>query len=258
MGAGARVAWVTGAGRGIGRACAVALAHATTDIAVTARTEKDVLATAKACEAAGVRAFATRCDVTSREEVEQAYGAIRSQLGTPSILVNNAGLGRSAPFLKTTVDFMDLHWRTNVLGTFHCAQVALPAMVESGHGRIVNLASTAGKTGAPYIAAYAASKHAVLGLTRSLAAEFAGKGVTVNAVCPGYVDTPMTEENIRVIVERTGMTAADARQRLEKQSPQGRFTSPEEVAALVVYLCSDRAANLNGQAITMDGGAVQW
>jgi NAD(P)-dependent dehydrogenase (short-subunit alcohol dehydrogenase family) len=196
--------------------------------------------------------------VTQPASLDAAHRAIVAGLGAPAILVNAAGIARSAPFLKTSADFMDLHWRTNVLGTFYCTQLVLPAMLERGWGRIINLASIAGKVGAPYITAYAASKHAVLGMTRSLAAEVATKGITVNAVCPGYVDTPMTQDNADIIARTTGRAREEALQRMAATSPQQRLLQPEEVAGLVAYLASPEARGIHGQAITIDGGGVQW
>jgi len=227
-------------------------------VAVTARTEAEIQRTAADCVKAKAKAVAVRAAISDGEQALQAYRGVTQALGAPDILVNSAGLARSAPFLKTDEGLLDLHWKANVLSVFFPTLAALPAMVERGWGRIVTIASVSGKVGAPYIAAYAASKHAALGLTRSVAAEFAAKGVTSNAVCPGYVDTGMTEENIRIIAEKTGMTIAQAEQRLKEMSPQKRLTEPEEVAATVLFLCSELAGNINGQAITMDGGALQW
>jgi NAD(P)-dependent dehydrogenase (short-subunit alcohol dehydrogenase family) len=160
--------------------------------------------------------------------------------------------------LKTRLQLVDDHMQVNLHGAFHATQAALPAMLEKKWGRVVMIASVAGKVGAPYTAAYTASKHALVGLTRSLAAEFADRGVTVNAVCPGYVDTPLTAENIRIAAERTGKAIEEMRERFQRFSPQGRLTTPEEVAHVVLFLCSEAAGNINGQAITVDGGAVQW
>lgn len=253
-----RVAWVTGGGRGIGRACAIALAGAGCDVAVTARTAEELGAAAEACRQLGARAHPAPCDVTDPARVEAAHRDVAGSLGPVDVLVNAAGIARSAPFLKTSADLMEMHWRLNVLGTFHCVQMVLPGMVERRWGRIVNVASIAGKVGAPYIAAYAASKHAVLGLTRSLAAEFAARGITVNAVCPGYVDTKMTHDNLDVIAQATKLSRDEALARLRAASPQNRLIAPEEVASVVAHLALPESQGINGQAITIDGGAVQW
>jgi NAD(P)-dependent dehydrogenase (short-subunit alcohol dehydrogenase family) len=254
----ARVAWVTGGGRGIGRATSLALARAGHAVAVSARTQTELDETVRLCAKQKAKAVAEVCDVTDDDAVRRSYARISKALGPPLILVNGAGLARSAAFLKTDAALMESLWRLNVLGTFHPTQAALPKMLEAGWGRIVNVASVAGKTGAPYIAAYAASKHAVLGLTRSLAAEVAPKGVTVNAVCPGYVDTKMTDDNVRVIVEKTGLTREAALDRLRAMSPQNRLMTPEEVAATIVHLCGEDARGINGQSVTIDGGALPW
>jgi 3-hydroxybutyrate dehydrogenase len=251
------VAWVTGGGRGIGRACALELARAGHDVAVTARSPVELSAVAQEIQALGANAAAAPADVTDRAQVETAYRAATESLGAIDILVNGAGVARSAPFLKTTLELMEQHWRLNVLGVYHCTQVALPAMLERGWGRIVNIASVAGKSGAPYIASYAASKHAVLGLTRSLALEYAMKGVTVNAVCPGYVDTQMTDENVALITEKTGLAREEALRRIREFNPQKRLIQPEEVAAAVAHLARDDARGINGQALTIDGGTLQ-
>jgi NAD(P)-dependent dehydrogenase (short-subunit alcohol dehydrogenase family) len=254
-----RTAWVTGGGRGIGRACAVALAKQGHSVAVTARTEEDVRETARLCDAAGARAtYFTKADATRPEEVEAALDQMSASVGFPEVLVNNAGLARSEAFLKTTPDMMDQMWALNVMGAFHAVKLVLPHMVENKWGRIVNMASVSGKVGSKYVAAYATSKHGLIGLTRSVAVEFADKGVTVNAVCPGYVDTMQTVHNIDNVVRKTGMDRAEARKRFESFSPQGRLTAPEEVAALVAFLCTEAAGNINGQAINIDGGTVQW
>ena len=227
-------------------------------MAVTARTPVEVKETARLCQAAGVKAYHTTADSTRAAEVRAALVKITRALGAPSVLVNNAGIARSEAFLKTDEALMGLHWQLNVMGAFYASQAVLPGMLKQKWGRVVNIASVAGKVGAPYIAAYAASKHGLLGLTRSMAAEFAHTGITVNAVCPGYVDTMLTKENIGVISQKTGMSKAEAKKRLEAMSPQGRLTSPEEVAVVVAFLCSRAAGNINGQALTIDGGALQW
>jgi NAD(P)-dependent dehydrogenase (short-subunit alcohol dehydrogenase family) len=253
-----RVAWVTGAGRGIGAASALALAGEGFAVALSARTREQLEAVAKQCSHSGVQTFVAPCDMTDPQAIEKAHGEIVKELGPPSVLVNNAGMARGIPFLKTSPEDMEAHWRTNLLSAYHCSRLVLPAMLESGWGRVVNVASVAGKVGAPYTAAYAVSKHALLGLTRSLAQEFAKKGVTVNAVCPGYVDTPMTEANIQLISDQTGRDKQKVRKYLENLNPQGRFVTPEEVAQQVAWLCKDSSKGINGQAVTIDGGGVQW
>lgn len=252
------MAWVTGAGRGIGRACALALATEGCHVALTSRTKPELETTMKDCRAKGVTALVAAADVTSASALEKSHKAITKTLGPPQVLVNAAGLARSEAFLKTTPDFMESMWRLNVLGSFFPAKLALPAMVEAGWGRIVNVASVAGKVGAPYIAAYASAKHGLVGLTRSLAAEFAAKGVTTNAVCPGYVDTKMTEENVDFMAQKTGRPRDEILATIRAKSPQNRLIQPDEVAAAVLHLCRDESQGVNGQALTIDGGAIQW
>lgn len=250
-GLGGRAALVTGGGRGIGRAVALDLAAAGARVAVAARTRADVEAVAREM---GRGAIALVADVADPASVRALFRDARAALGDIDILVAAAGVAPSAPLVKTT----DEQWRqaieVNLSGAFYGLREALPAMTARGWGRVVNVASIAGKTGAPYIAAYAASKHGLLGLTKVAALECAARGVTVNAVCPGYVDTPMTDESIRRIVEKTGVSAADVRKRLEDSSPQKRLYTAAEVSALVAFLCGDAAAGINGQALSVDGG----
>lgn len=251
-----RRALVTGGGRGIGRAVVLDLARAGASVAVAARTRAEVEAVASGILAAGGRAVAVEMDVTDPARVRAAFASAREALGGIDILVSGAGIAPTAPIARTS----DAVWRqileTNLSGTFYCLREALPEMTERGWGRVVHLASIAGKTGYPYIGAYAASKHGVLGLTKCAALEVATTGVTVNAVCPGYVDTPMLEAGVARIVEKTGLTADEARRRLADMSPQKRLYTAEEVSALVLYLCSDAAAGINGQALSVDGGTV--
>lgn len=253
-----RVAWVTGGGRGIGRASALALAHAGCDVAVSARSAPELEETAGACRAAGARALAAPCDVTDPVAVEATHALVAKELGAPAVLVSGAGAARSAPFHRTTPELMDALWRLNVLGAYHAMRVALPAMLEARWGRVINVASVAGKAGAPYISAYATSKHALLGLTRSVATEVASKGVTVNAVCPGYVDTQMTHDSLDFLVREKGLSREEALKAVLATTRQTRLVTPDEVASAVAYLASDGAAMVNGQAITIDGGGLQW
>jgi NAD(P)-dependent dehydrogenase (short-subunit alcohol dehydrogenase family) len=172
------------------------------------------------------------------------------------ILVNGAGVALSALVTRTTDELWRQTLDTNLTGAFCCLREALPEMVERGWGRVVNVASIAGKTGYPYIAAYAASKHGLLGLTKCAALEVAGRGVTVNAVCPGYVDTPMTDASVARMAQKTGRPEAELRRHLEEMSPQKRLYTSEEVSALVLYLCGEEARGINGQALSLDGGTV--
>jgi NAD(P)-dependent dehydrogenase (short-subunit alcohol dehydrogenase family) len=252
-----RIALITGGGRGIGRAVALSLASAGADVAVTARTGGELAETVAAIQGLGRRAEAIVCDVAERPQVDAMVARVKQTLGDPLILVNNAGIAGSAKLADTTDEMWDRMLRVNASGAFYCTRAVLPMMLAAKWGRIVNMASIAARVGAPYIAAYAASKHALLGLTRAVAAEVANRGVTVNAVCPGYVDTAMTDASTANISKRTGRTEQDARKILEGFSPQGRLMTADEAAAMTTYLCSEVARGINGQGIVIDGGALQ-
>jgi 3-hydroxybutyrate dehydrogenase len=252
-----RLAFITGGGRGIGRAIALEFAREGASVALAARTRSEIDKVAEEARAAGAKAIALECDVAKYGDVERAFAATAKEFGrSPDILVNNAGIAESAPFIKTDEALWRRHLDVNLTGTFHCTRTALPAMLTQRWGRVINIASIAGKTGAPYIAAYAASKHGVLGLTRVLALEVAALGITVNAICPGYVDTEMTARGVENIVKRTGIPAADAVRALETMSPQNRMVTAEEVAAVALLLASEDGRGINGQAINVDGGSV--
>jgi len=251
-----RRALVTGGGRGIGRAVALDLARAGAAVAVAARTRAEVDAVAAEARRLGATATAVVADVARPESVQEMFRAARAALGTVDIVVCGAGVAPSAPVVKTTEEQWRAAVETNLSGSFYCLREALGPMAERGWGRAVVVASIAGKTGLPYIAAYSASKHGVLGLVKCAALEVAARGVTVNAVCPGYVDTPMTDTSIARISEKTGHSPADLRRRLEETSPQKRLFTAEEVSALVLFLCGEEARGINGQAINLDGGSV--
>ena len=193
------------------------------------------------------------CDVTDEPAVERLF----NRRGAVDVLVNNAGVASSAPVGRTTLEDWNRHLAVNATGAFLCTRAAIGPMLERGRGRIVTVASTAAKAGSRYTAAYTASKHSAIGLMRAVAAEVAGTGVTANAVCPAYVQTEMTERSVARIVETTGRTADEARVALERASPLGRLLDPGEVAAAVLYLASDEAAAVNGQALVLDGGGIQ-
>lgn len=253
-----KIALVTGGGRGIGRAIAFAFAREGARVCVAARTDEEIVRVASEIEEeCGTEALAVRCDVSEVLEVERACESVLAVFGeTIDVLVNNAGIAESAPLTRTDDELWNRHLAVNLSGAFYFMRATLPTMIERGWGRIINIASIAGKTGAPYIAAYAASKHGVLGLTRSAALEVAQKGVTVNAICPGYVETDMTENAIENITRRTGRSAEEARAVLEGMNPQQRLVTPEEVAAVALLLASDEGRGINGQAINVDGGSL--
>ena len=253
-----RIALVTGGGRGIGRAIAMAFASEGAQVTVAARSFEQVEQVAREiADKFSTKALPVVCDVSDAASVERLFKAVNESFGRgPDILVNNAGIAESAPLTKTGDELWQRHLAINLSGSFYCMRAALPQMIERGWGRIVNIASIAGKTGAPYIAAYSASKHGVLGLTRSSALEVASKGITVNAICPGYVDTEMTTRGIENITKKTGLSADQAMESIRKMSPQNRIIEPEEVAALALLLASEEGRGINGQAINVDGGTV--
>jgi NAD(P)-dependent dehydrogenase (short-subunit alcohol dehydrogenase family) len=253
-----KLALITGGGRGIGRAVAFVFAREGANVAVAARTKDQVEGVAREIKNEyNVEALALVCDVSNLDSVQQAFAQVSDTFSSnPDIMVNNAGIAESAAFVKTDDELWHRHLAINLSGTFYCSRAALPAMLERGWGRIINIASIAGKTGAPYIAAYAASKHGVLGMTRSLALEVAARGITVNAICPGYVDTEMTTRGIENITAKTGRSATEGLAAIKRMSPQNRLITVEEVAALALLLASEDGSGINGQAINVDGGTL--
>jgi NAD(P)-dependent dehydrogenase (short-subunit alcohol dehydrogenase family) len=253
-----QVALVTGGGRGIGRCIALTFAREGAHVAVAARTRPEVESVRTEIEALGRSGLAGVCDVTDRDQIARLAAEVQGRLGTITILVNNAGIAASVK----TADMEDALWerilRVNLTGTYLCTKAVLPGMLDRGYGRIINIVSTGGKVGFLYSAAYCASKHGVLGFTRALALEVARRGVTVNAICPGFVQTAMTDESIQRIVAKTGRSREAARQALEGLNPQQRLIQPEEVAAVAVMLASPEAGGIHGQAINVDGGAVMF
>jgi NAD(P)-dependent dehydrogenase (short-subunit alcohol dehydrogenase family) len=247
-----RAALVTGGGRGIGRAIALAFAGEGARVAIAARTRSEIEAVARECGEASV---AIELDVTDPSACVRAVEECERRWGAVDVLVNNAGVGAGRKFL----DIDDAAWRStldvDLTSAFGLTRAALPKMLERRSGTVISIASVAGKVGAAYAVDYTAAKHGLIGLMRALAVEYARSGVTFNCVCPGYVDTPMTQQTIANIVAKTGRSREDAVKPL--LTPQGRLVTPEEVAALCVFLASDAARGITGQALNVDGGAVQ-
>jgi NAD(P)-dependent dehydrogenase (short-subunit alcohol dehydrogenase family) len=255
-----RHALVTGAGSGIGAAIAMSLAHQGCRLTLAGRSQ-DALQKQAECihrEVPDASVVIAALDVTDLGSVQAGLTLAESRLGPVNILVNNAGQAESQPFLRTDSDLWQRTLAVNLTGTYHMTHAALPGMLESAAGgnpgRIIMVASTAGLMGYPYVSAYAAAKHGVIGLTRSLALELARKNITVNAVCPGYTETAIVALAVDNIVAKTGQTPEQARQALASRNPMQRLIQPEEVANTVVWLCMPGSASVNGQAIAVDGG----
>lgn len=247
-----RTCLVTGGGRGIGRAVAIRLSGLGHRVAVTARSAEQLEETAALLSGPTMTYPA---DITYDDAVGELFGAVEDEWGPVDILVANAGAGMSSPVHRTSDEDWQRMLDLNLTAPFQCIRRAVPAMTDSGWGRIVVVASMAAKMGAPYLAAYTAAKHGVLGLVRASAAELAGSGITVNAVCPGYADTPMTDQVVQSIQGRTGRSSKEVRAILARKQPIGRLITPEEVAQAIM-LCVANGA-ITGQGINVDGGAVQ-
>jgi 3-hydroxybutyrate dehydrogenase len=242
-----KLALVTGGGRGIGAAISRALAGAGARVMVCGRTKPDLDALAK--EIGGV---AIRCDLSNRTETDEMLAST----GHVDVLVNNAGAAESASLERTTDELWDRIMELDATAPFRVTRALVPAMIKAGFGRIINIASNAGVSGYGYTTAYCAAKHAMVGMTRALAIDLARTGVTINALCPGWVETQMAEEAVTRIAQKTGRSVEEARTSLAAMSPQRRMITPEEVAYAAVALCAHDARGIHGQTIVIDGGAV--
>ncbi len=248
-------ALVTGGGRGIGAAVARRLVAVGYRVTVTARNVETLSALTASLGGERVCRGVTM-DVGDRASVDAGMEAARAAFGPLAVLVNNAGQAESAPFLKTDAALFERMLSVNLMGVFHCTQSALPDMLATGSGRIINIASTAGLTGYAYVSAYTAAKHGVIGLTRALALELATKGITVNAVCPGYTQTDIVKEAIANIMAKTGRTEIEALAELAKNNPMEQLVQPTEVADTVAWLAGPGASSMTGQSIAVCGGEV--
>src|ERR1700730_11905001 len=246
---------VTGASRGIGATVAAALVAEGVRVSLLGRDAGTLKRVAQ--ELGGdASALALTTDVTDSTSVHSAFAAARERFGPVQLLINNAGQAASAKFTETDEALWNRLIAVNLNGTYLCSRQAVPDMLQAGFGRIVNLASIAGLRGAPYISAYVSSKHAVIGLTRSLALEYAARNITVNAVCPGYVDTDMVKNAIANIVSKTGRSESEALAALVSGNPQRRLIEPREVADTVMWLCRPGSESVTGQSIVLAGGEV--
>lgn len=244
---------VTGGGRGIGASISDSLAMAGAKLTLMGRSE-DTLKS-KASEIGG-DCFFTAVDVGSPESITAGFSKAQDKHGPVQILVNNAGAVESVPFAKADLDLWTRQIDVNLRGTFLCIKQVLPAMLEAGSGRIINIASTAGLTGYPYVGAYCAAKHGVVGLTKSLALEVASSGVTVNAVCPGFTETDLLSDSVGKVAGKTGRSAEEIRSKFLDTIPQRRFVLPTEVASAVAWLADPAQRSVTGQTIAIDGGEL--
>lgn len=238
---------ITGGGTGVGAETAHQFARAGYLVTIMGRTEETLKAQDLPYHV---------CDVTDAGQVAAAFDAARDAQGAIDVVVANAGAATSVPFAKMTAADLTGMMDVNVAGVFNVWQAALADMKAAKKGRMIAIASTAGLKGYPYVAGYCAAKHGVIGLTRALALELAPTGITVNAICPGFIETPMTERSITNIVEKTGMSAQDAAKSLTKGNPQRRFIQTDEVAGTALWLCSDAARSINGHTLSLSGGEI--
>jgi len=242
---------VTGGASGIGEAIAGRLAEAGMCITLMGRNQEKLLATASRLKAA-----IQQVDISNPEDVQKGFAAAVQANGPVTVLVNNAGIAETSTFSKMSDELWNSMLAVNLTGTYLCTKAVVDSMSTAGYGRIINIASTASLKGFAYVSAYCAAKHGVLGLTRALALELARKGVTVNAVCPGFTDTDMVSRSLDTIVEHTGMDREQALAELVKGNPQGRLIQPAEIAETVLWLCGPHSASITGQAIAVAGGEV--
>ena len=244
-----RHAFITGGGTGIGAATAAHLHAAGAKVTVAGRRLEPLQQIAER-----LGGYAVPCDVTQPDQIVKALEEARTLNGPIEMLVVNAGIAESAPFHKMTRESWDRIIATHLTAAFDCTRAALPDLLKSEHGRLVFVASVASLRGVPYAAHYAASKHGLLGLMRSLAAEYAKTNLTVNAVCPGYVDTPMTDQSVARVSEITGRSEGDARVAITSMNASGRLVDPDGIATMILTLCLPQSRDINGAAVTIDGG----
>ena len=251
-----KIVLVTGGSGGLGQAIARGFVSQGCRVVISARDRESLQIAAAKIARDGAQVLSIPCDVSRREQVQGLAAEVTQQWGAVQILVNNAGIARAVGFVEMPDSLWDDTLATNLTGAYNCCKVFLSAMVRAKWGRIINIASTTAKVGYSHVTAYTASKHGLLGLTRSLALETARHGVTVNAICPGYIDDERTHENARAMAEKTGKSVSEIEKLFAASAPQNRLIEADEVASLAVLLASDKLGAITGQAVSVDGGAV--
>ncbi len=251
-----RVAFITGASGEQGREIALIFAREGANVGLAARSVDKLEALAAEVKGLGRKAVVCRCDVMKNDDIVKAIRATVKELGPIDILVNNAGVVSYEPIHRMPYEEWDRTIRINLTAPFVAIREALPSMIERKKGRIINIASVSAKVGMPYRSAYAASKHGVLGLTKSLSAEVATMGITANSICPAFVPSRMLDESIQKFADGMGKSFEEMSEELRNRVPMKRFIEPREVASLVLYLASDDSAGMTGQSINLDGGFV--
>ncbi len=248
---------VTGGGKGIGEAITRRLAAMGASVTVIGRTPEPLHdLVAELSQTHSQAFFAAVADITVEDQVDAAFARAKEELGPVSLLINNAGAADSVPLVKMETERWQRMLDVNLTSAFFCTHQVLPGMLDGGWGRIVNMASIAGLTGYPYVTAYCAAKHGMIGLTRALAAETAGTGVTVNAVCPGYVDTDLVTRSVERIQQKTGRSESEIKQHIAEQNPMGRMLTSEEVASAVAWLSHPEQAMVSGVSLPLTGSEV--
>lgn len=251
-----KIVLITGGGGGLGRVLASGFAAQDCRVVITGRDPAKLTAAVGELALKRTQILALPCDISRRDQVQNLEREISARLGTVQILINNAGIARAVKFSDMTDELWDETVATNLTGAYNCCKVFLPAMIDAQWGRVINIASTTAKVAYSHVSAYTASKHGLLGLTRSLALETARLGVTVNAICPGYLDDERTHENAQMMAEKTGKSVSDNLKLFAASAPQNRLIAPDEVASLALLIASANMAGMTGQAINVDGGAV--